>query len=430
MLWTSNSVDRSTPLMTSPPHPLGPPAESIGIYVHFPWCIKKCPYCDFLSIPGDPEHIPHQRYADQVITEMAQRAEEYSERAVHSVFFGGGTPSLWEPRALGRVLEALFHRFPGLGADAEITVECNPGSLTRTKAEQLRAAGVNRLSIGVQSLSAERLAFLGRWHDASQALAAIDAAQRAGFQRVSADMIIGVSGQSAEEAVTEITTLAGLGLEHLSAYTLTLEPGTRFHAQHKQGRLPLLPEEEVARCFVAVRQCLTERGFRQYEISNYAKPDAESRHNLGYWLGNDYVGLGTGAFGTWTTRSAAETRGLRYRNTLSVERYLAQAFKPLPLGPPLPGQEPTALTSDPLLSVEHLTAATLLSERLMLGLRTDTGVLPAALAAALGVPVLTPERLKKVQQLQARGRLRVAGDRWVIPSDQWLFSDDTIARLL
>ncbi|HVZ34197.1 MAG TPA: radical SAM protein, partial [Polyangiaceae bacterium] len=190
----------STPGVPGPSEP----DPGLGVYVHFPWCIKKCPYCDFLSIPTAQEDIPHARYADAVLAELEARRVELGERRLRSVFFGGGTPSMWKSRELGRVLRGIRATFDAGGATPEITVECNPGSLGPDKARALLDAGVNRLSIGVQALDDARLRFLGRWHDAARALTSVEAAVRSGMPRVSADLIYGVAEQTPESAAAEV----------------------------------------------------------------------------------------------------------------------------------------------------------------------------------------------------------------------------------
>ncbi len=388
-----------------------------GVYVHFPWCIRKCPYCDFLSVVAEPESIPHAAYLDRVLTELDARRGELAGRSVSSVFVGGGTPSLWDPAAIGRLLDALAKAL-GLRADAEVTVECNPSSFDKRRAQALRQAGANRVSIGVQSLNAERLAFLGRWHSPAEALCAVRDALDSGIERVSADLIYGVSGQSPESAAEEARELASTGLTHLSAYTLTIEPGTRFGARARQGSLPLLPEDSVADSFVAVHQALESQGFEHYEISNFAKLGHHALHNLGYWRGADYLGLGAGAWGTVETR----TGKLRYRNTPSIERYLDSS---LPF---------TSIAQDHqrglVQELEPIDAETALAERLLLGLRLSEGVDLGRAGRELGIDPWTRERERAIEGLVSRGLLSRKGDWLGIPAGQWLLADGTIAALL
>lgn len=394
-----------------------PRARPFGVYIHFPWCLKKCPYCDFLSVAAAREAIPHQAYADAVLRELRARlpllAGEYELR---TVFFGGGTPSLWATEELGRVLAGVLDAFAGRrAAEVEVTAECNPTSLDFDKARALRDVGVNRLSLGVQGLDAERLAFLGRLHDPNGGLDAARAAIGSEIPRVSVDFIFGVAGQSPAEAASEARTLAALGTTHMSAYALTIEPGTDFGARAKKGRLPLLDEAKVADSFTAVDEALSELGFDHYEISNFAREGHVSRHNLGYWRGHDYLGLGTGAWGTVTL---AEGR-VRYRTTPSPERYQAASFA-----------EPFETALDSCAVVEPIDAETALRERIMLGLRLAEGIDLEAAAAELGVEALPSERRRALERLQKSGRIELDRRRLRIPKPKWLFADGIISELL
>jgi putative oxygen-independent coproporphyrinogen III oxidase len=393
-------------------------APEVGVYVHFPWCIKKCPYCDFLSVPSAQQEIPHEQYADAVIAELQARREELGPQPLRTIFFGGGTPSLWKSKQLGRVLAAIREAFPAGAAPAEVTVECNPGSLGARTARALLDVGVNRLSIGVQGLDAERLRFLGRWHGVEQALDAVRAAIASGMPRVSADLIYGVAGESPEEAAHEVRTLAELGLGHVSAYTLTIEPQTAFGARARKGRLPLAPDQAVAESFLAVDEALSACGLEHYEISNFARAGQRAEHNLGYWRGLDYVGLGCGA---WGTVSRAGQR-FRYRNRPQPQGYVETA---LALRPGTLDECRTLETES-----EALTGDVLLSEALMLGLRLAEGVDVQAASERTGAQMWTPERERSARRLIERGRLEQRGSRLVIPKAAWLFSDGIIAELL
>jgi len=387
------------------------------VYVHFPWCLKKCPYCDFLSVAAAREAIPPRPSADAVLRELEARLPLLAARyRLETIFFGGGTPSLWHTEELGRVLDALLGAFAGARADeVEVTAECNPTSLDLEKARALRAVGVNRLSLGVQGLEAERLAFLGRLHDPRGGLEAAHAALGSDMPRVSVDFIFGVAGQSPESAAREATTLAELGTTHVSAYALTIEPGTDFGARAKKGRLPLLDEALVADSFTAVDAALTAAGFDHYEISNFARQGHVSRHNLGYWRGHDYLGLGTGAWGTVTL---AEGR-VRYRTTPSPDRYLSATFS-----------TPFGEAPDSCAVVEPIDAETALRERIMLGLRLAEGLDLPAVAQELGVEALTSERRAALERELSRGRLEFVGGRLRIPKRNWLFADGIISALL
>lgn len=386
--------------------------SDVGVYVHFPWCLKKCPYCDFVSFATERSAIDHAGYADAVLAELRGRRSELAGARIATIFIGGGTPSLWEPAELGRVLAALREEAE-VASDVEITVECNPSSLDEARARALAAAGANRLSVGVQGLDRDRLEFLGRLHDADGGLRAVREALASGIDRVSADVIYGVGGgraQSADEAAAEVGRVAGTGVTHVSAYALTVEPSTMFGELSRKGKLPMLEEEIVADTFLAVREALEARGYVHYEVSNYARPGHEARHNLGYWRGNDYVGLGCAAYGTLSTGSG---RGRRYRNRTDPARYMAEA---------LAGRTTEG-------SSEELPAETRLRERIMLGLRLAEGLDLAAAADELGVPAWTNERRRAADRLVRKGLLEIEGGRVRVPARSWLFADGVAAEL-
>jgi oxygen-independent coproporphyrinogen-3 oxidase len=396
--------------------------QPLGVYVHFPWCLQKCPYCDFLSIPAERPEIPQLAYTDAVLNELDARHRTVGPREVQSLFFGGGTPSLWQAEQLGRVIARVKQLFV-VSPDLEITAECNPSSFDRDVAERLLLAGVNRFSLGVQGLHDERLQFLGRLHDAQGGLRAVRDALASGAPRVSADLIFGVHGQTVAEAVREATTVADLGVSHLSVYSLTIEEGTSFGTLHRKGKLPLLDEDTAARMFLALGESLEQQGFEHYEISNYARTSHYAVHNLGYWQGRDYLGLGCGAWGTVTH----EGIGVRYRNTRSIDHYLARAadWDALDLA------SPQVAIHRPLVEqIESIDATTRVSERILLGLRLKAGVDLDDVAAQCKTTTWTPARSEAVDRLVARGRLLRMGSRIRIPQDARLFADATISELL
>ena len=388
--------------------------QPIGVYVHFPYCLKKCPYCDFVSFARAREAIDHRGYADAVLAELERRRPALQGKRLSTIFFGGGTPSLWEPAELGRVLRAILAAADERAEDVEITVECNPTSLDEARARALLDEGVVRLSIGVQGLDAERLAFLGRLHDPEGGLEAVHAAIRSGMPRVSADLIYGVATgpepPSPAESAAEVVRVARTGVTHLSAYSLTIEPGTQFGELARRGRLPIAPDDAVADAFFAVEEALTAEGFVHYEISNYARPGAEARHNLGYWRGVDYLGLDCGAFGTL---SAADGSAVRSRNVIDPARYMTAA---------LAGQ-PVEAESEPL------DPETRLRERIMLGLRLLEGVDLDAAGVDLGIDPWTPARRRAAERLAGRGRLVIEGGRLRVPAAARVWTDGAAAEL-
>jgi putative oxygen-independent coproporphyrinogen III oxidase len=392
--------------------------DTMGVYVHFPWCLAKCPYCDFVSYSSASSEIEHSAYADAIVREADARAALFAERKLDTIFFGGGTPSLWDPKQVGRIVQHLRALFVVATDDMEVTVECNPTSLDEDRARALLDAGVNRLSIGVQSLDERRLAFLGRLHNPDGAIGAIRSAQRARIRRVSADLIFGLPEQSAAEATGEALDLLDLGLEHLSCYELTIEPGTRFGQLARRGRLPLAKEDEVVESFMAIDEALTTRGLRHYEVSNYARLGNEARHNLGYWRGHEYLGLGCAAVGFRRLHNGV-TRGIRYRNRTQPDRYVKGLTEGV-----------RNALGDIEEASESLDAVTLLRERIMLGLRVDEGVDIEGAANALSTPGWTARRARAATWLQERGRIVREGKCVRIPPAAWVWTNDTVARLL
>jgi len=377
-------------------------------YVHFPWCLQKCPYCDFASATIKRPEVPHHGYANAVLAELNARSESVAQQTLGSVFFGGGTPSLWDPVELGRVLAAIRKAFATEVDDLEITVECNPSSLDRDKARALFDQGVNRLSIGVQSLDEKQLQFLGRLHDGDGALRALEAALHE-MPRVSGDLIFGLPGQPVAEAVSHIERLVGLGLSHVSAYSLTIEPGTQFGELHKKGRLPLAIEDDVASAYLAIEHALAGRCFGHYEVSNYARAGQESRHNEHYWRGGAYLGLGAGAVGCLHQSTG---RARRYRNEPKPERYLANSAQ----------LEPLEVFEEPLGARE------LVQEQLMLGLRTRRGMdLEHARALSGSDPLAGRE--PAVKRALEVGDLAQRAETLYVPNERWLRLDGIIARL-
>jgi len=267
----------------------------LAVYLHVPWCVQKCPYCDFNSHAqtGElPEALWLERIGDDLDEDLAHSSGSVSERPVSSIFFGGGTPSLLDPKTIGAVLELLDRRLT-LTRDVEITLEANPGTVDASRFRGLRAAGVNRLSLGVQSFSDRALAALGRIHGGAEAAQAVTAARAAGFDRINLDLMHGLPGQTTREALDDIEQGMALAGDHLSWYQLTIEPNTAFHS-----RPPQLPEEDtLADIETEGALRLQAAGYVRYEVSAWAQAGQACRHNLNYWTFGDYLGLGPGAHG-------------------------------------------------------------------------------------------------------------------------------------
>ena len=265
-----------------------------GVYLHWPFCAAKCPYCDFNS------HVRHQppdqaRFANAFVREIAATADRTGQRTVSSIFIGGGTPSLMEPATIGAILEAVAAHW-SVARAAEITMEANPSSVEAERFRGYRAAGVNRVSLGVQSLNDADLRFLGRLHNVAEARRAIDIA-RATFPRLSFDLIYARPGQTPEAWAKELNEALALAADHVSLYQLTIEDGTPFSALARAGKLTVPDEDHAAALYATTQAVCDAAGMPAYEISNHARPGAECRHNLLYWRYGEYAGIGPGAHG-------------------------------------------------------------------------------------------------------------------------------------
>ena len=281
--------------------------RQFGVYVHWPFCVSKCPYCDFNSHVRDA--VDQARWREALVGELRHYAAITQGRIVDSVFFGGGTPSLMPPQTIAAVLDAIRDLWP-VADDVEITMEANPTSVEAARFHAAREAGVNRVSLGVQALDSDSLRFLGRGHSVDEALAAI-ATARAVFARYSFDLFYARPGQTPAAWRTELTRALDLAGEHLSLYQLTLERGTRFWQDHARGAFVLPDEDTSATLYEETNALMTARGLAPYEISNYARPGAACRHNLIYWRYEDYIGIGPGAHGRFAVDDADRARGKR-----------------------------------------------------------------------------------------------------------------------
>jgi oxygen-independent coproporphyrinogen-3 oxidase len=353
---------------SSPPSPTDP---GFGVYVHWPFCQSKCPYCDFNSHVR--ESVEHDRWARALVAELDAMASLAPGREVTSVFFGGGTPSLMEPKTVAALLDRIAALMP-VAQDVEITLEANPGSVEADRFAGYRSAGVNRLSLGVQALDDDALRQLGRRHDLAEALRALDIARRL-FDRVSFDLIYARPGQTLAVWRAELARALALGTEHLSLYQLTLEQGTRFWTLHQRGELQVPGEDAAADLFDLTQAMTAEAGLPAYEISNHARPGAESRHNLTYWRSGEWIGIGPGAHGRLTQAGRTVAR----RQAKVPETWLA-AVEAAGHG--------TAET-------ESVARRERVEEVLMMGLRLTEGVGDETMRRAAGLGLadaLPPER--------------------------------------
>ena len=295
----------------------------LSLYVHLPWCIKKCPYCDFNSHEwrDNSQGMPEQRYIDALLVDLEASLPLIWGRPVHSIFIGGGTPSLFEPASIDRLISGIRARLP-LEAEAEITMEANPGTFEKDRFKAFRAAGVTRLSIGVQSFNDVHLKALGRVHNSDQAMAAVAEAQTA-FETFNLDVMYALPGQSLADLSQDIQTALSFSPPHISIYHLTIEPNTMF-AKHP----PVLPEDDDAYAMMDLITDMTgAAGLKRYEVSAYAKPRHRCWHNLNYWQFGDYLGIGAGAH----SKLSFAHRVMRYVRYREPQLYLAQAFKGEPV---------------------------------------------------------------------------------------------------
>ena len=354
--------------------------QKLGIYVHIPFCIQKCAYCDFLSAPADEETI--EKYVGKLCREIRtfkRRGIRIQEYTVRSIFLGGGTPSILSEKQIGRILETIYAVFPMISREAEITAECNPGTLTPGKLSAMKEAGINRLSIGLQSADNEELRLLGRIHTWEEFRDNFFCARRMGFENINVDLMSAIPGQSSSRWRSTLKAVLALCPEHISAYSLMIEEGTpfyeRYHLQDemrkkgedpvKAGAAPPLPsEDEERRMYEETEEILSAAGMVRYEISNYALPGYESIHNIGYWRRVPYAGFGLGASSLLGER--------RIRNRSSLADYLE-------------GNDETAFLPEEVIS---LTEKDRMEETMFLGLRMMRGVRLADFENAFGKELL------------------------------------------
>ncbi len=285
--------------------------KTLGLYIHIPFCVKKCHYCDFLSAPATKQ--VQNLYMDVLQREIREKANLYREYVVDSIFFGGGTPTSVPYEALSAVMETIKESFV-LDTGCEITTECNPGTVTYEALCAYKKAGINRLSIGLQSTENELLKVLGRIHTYEQFLDTLSLAKKAGFENINVDLMSALPNQTLGQYEDTLKKVTALGVHHISAYSLIVEEGTRFYDLYEKDRLTLPSEEEERNMYYLTEEILGAAGFQRYEISNYAKEGFESRHNLKYWTRQPYIGFGLGA--------STFFDNIRYKNTSDLSVYL------------------------------------------------------------------------------------------------------------
>ncbi len=376
--------------------------KDLGLYIHIPFCIKKCAYCDFLSWSGDKDQKEeYVRDLEQEIRSYKTFAADYQ---VSTVYFGGGTPSILKTGQIERIMEALRQTFR-IEKKAEITLEMNPGTARKEKLKVYRQLGINRLSIGIQSVKNENLKLLGRIHTYEDFLESYHMAREAGFDNISGDLISSLPGQTLEEWKEELEILIRTPLEHLSVYQLIIEEGTEFYERYGEHE-ELLPDDETSReIYLWTGEYLENQGFRQYEISNYARAGKESRHNLRYWERKDYLGLGLGA--------ASMIRNMRMSNTRDWEKYRTGC------------RDPRKIREE----VEFLEEPRQIEEFMFLGLRKTRGVSRKEFRRTFGkdLDLIYEKTLKKYLE---NGMLQESGDRIFLSEEGILLSNHIFADFL
>jgi len=377
-------------------------ASPLALYVHWPFCVSKCPYCDFNSHVR--AQIDETDFITTLLADMAYEAQHTPARALESIFFGGGTPSLMQAHNVARIIEAAQSHW-GFAPDIEITLEANPTSVEAARFAGFAAAGVNRVSLGIQALDDQALQRLGRPHDVRQGLAALDVAQRH-FARVSCDLIYTREGQTLAAWEQELAQAIAFGTEHLSLYQLTIEPNTRFQTLHAMGAL-VLPDEDTAAQMFELTQAMTEAaGLPAYEISNHARSGASSRHNLLYWTYGDYIGIGPGAHGRRggfaTTRIA---RPESWRTAIVAQAHGMESETPLD-------------------------AHTRAEEALLMGLRLTEGIDTRVFAARTGVALMDIVDQRALEQLMAGGHMSFDGTHLKASAQGRLVTNHLLGQLI
>jgi len=368
-------------------------SEPLALYVHWPFCVSKCPYCDFNSHVR--ESVDQARWRTALLTDLAHEAGVGPKRPLTSIFFGGGTPSLMPPETVAAIIEAA-ERHWGFADDIEITLEANPSSVEAARFAGLAAAGVNRVSLGLQALDDEALHFLGRAHDVAEGLGALETAQGS-FNRVSFDLIYALPGQSEADWERTLARALGFGTGHLSLYQLTIEPGTRFAAMAARGELIPTDPDHAADLFDVTRAMTVATGVPAYEISNHARPGEESRHNLTYWRYGDYLGVGPGAHG--------RREGVATARAKKPENWLGRIDR----------------DSHGIELEERLTADTRQREALVMGLRLAEGLPRARTDPAVDQ--------RAVERLAAMGLVEQSSDRLRVTPPGMLLLDAILAEV-
>ncbi len=373
---------------------------SLSLYLHIPFCEVKCGYCDFFSVPRGYEDFDLQKeYVSQLIREIDVRSPEFSGREIRSIFFGGGTPSLLDPKLLEKIFSALSNHF-SWESRTEVTLETNPKTVSFERLRAFRSLGVNRLSIGVQSFQDRFLRVMGRIHTGTESRKTVEDGRRAGFENVSCDLIFALPGQSFADWAMDLNEAIGLGTDHLSAYHLTIEKRTPFETLHRDGRLNLPPEEEGVRMLTWTRDQLCQARMEPYEISNFSKPGFESVHNRNYWQYGEYLGFGTAA--------ASFVHRVRRHNVKNLKKYLEE---------------------DILDFNDVIDRPTAMGEFCMLALRTREGIEGGRFLVEFGLPLMDIFS-KQLSRWKQRGWLESIQESWRLTQEGFLFADEIASSFL
>ncbi len=360
----------------------------LSLYIHLPWCVRKCPYCDFNSYRLG-EELPEQAYIDALIRDLDQDLPRVWGRRIQSIFLGGGTPSLFSPESIDALLSAVRARLP-FDAESEVTLEANPGTVDLGRFKGFREAGINRLSIGVQSFEEEKLRALGRMHGREEALRAADAARAAGFDNFNLDLMFGLPNQTVEQALADVRTAIDLAPDHLSVYQLTIEPNTAFYAAP-----PELPDDDIRWTMQQqLQEFLRDNEYQQYEVSAYAREGRRCNHNLNYWRFGDYLGIGAGAHG-----KISDAEGIsRTRKINQPNAYIANAG-----------------TAQGIIDDRRLSCQDAIVEFMMNALRLTDGFPVPLFQERTGLPISVAMSALNTAQ---REELLVRGDQTIRPTDR------------
>lgn len=393
--------------------------NAFALYLHLPFCVHKCPYCDFNSY-GLEDYLKknqltstsvEERYTAALISELSARAAEpdWEGREISTIFFGGGTPSLFSLDSLAQIIHAI-HRHFKLCDDIEITLEANPGTIREELAQEklfgLRKLGVNRISMGTQSFNNKKLAKLGRIHRVEDAVLAVANVRAAGFENFNLDLMYGIQGETIAELRVDLEEITKFSSQHISAYCLTIEPGTEFGRLAKKGHSITVDEELQAEMYDFVKDSLQARGYQQYEISNFAKPGEACRHNLAYWSGVDYLGLGAGAHSYRRAQVPSASFGYRWSNLPGPLEFMNRRERGLPTKQ----------------LEEEIDLPQAITEFFFLRLRKNCGVSRAEYQSELGLS-FSPELEGSIEQLVKQGLLTDDGQRIALTARGFLFAN-------